>query len=120
MKMRLTIIFAFMPISTSLACWRPVPLKELIQESHVVVIGEITSITVAAPPQEEKQYQFDFGEITIQEVLFNTLTNKPLKPNQKLSLSMPSIRNRLQISTDIRYEVGKRGICNTPVILRSL
>jgi len=110
MKTKVSILFALMVASAAVARWAELPLEKVVRQSHVVVIGEITNITVAPPPEEIDQYQFDVADITVQEVLLNTLTNQVIKPKQELPLSMPSIRNNVQISTDIRYKIGSKGI----------
>ena len=110
MKTKLTIALAIAVAASALACWVELPLEKVIQQSHVVVIGEITSITIADPPKTEDQYQFDVADITVQEVLLNTLTNRVIKPKHELPLSMPSTQNKHDISTDIRFKIGQKGI----------
>lgn len=109
MKIMLLVIATLMA-STAFACWEDIPLDEVIQNSDVVIIGEITSINVAEPPKQAEQYQYDIAQITVQKVILNTLKNKVIEPNQKLPLSMPSINNKLHLSTDLRYRIGKKGI----------
>jgi hypothetical protein len=92
------------------ASWMDLPLKQVVQQSHVVVIGEITGITAADPPAQEDRYAFDIAHITVEDVLLNTLTNRVIQPGQELPLSMPSAGNSVRISTDIRYRAGMKGI----------
>jgi len=110
MKTKLTIAFGVMVASAAIASWIDLSLEKVIQQSHVVVIGEITHVTAADPPKDGIMYQYDVADITVKEVLFNNLTNRVVAPKQNLPLSMPSVKNRARMSTDIRYEVGARGI----------
>lgn len=96
--------------STAFACWEDIPLSQVIEKSHVVVIGEITRISRSGLPSDPEEYLYDLAFIQVQEVLFNTLKNQALSKGEEIPLSMPSSENRMQISTDLRYKVRQKGI----------
>ena len=110
MKIHLAILSATILASRVSASWIALPLETVITQSHVVVIAEVTAIKTSAPSDSSDRYQYDVGSLTVQKVLWNSLTNHSIKAMESIPLSMPSANNRLRVSTDIRYKVGKKGV----------
>ena len=110
MKKRMIVMFLAAVMLPGLACWIEIPLDQVVARGHVVVIGEITEIEHAERPEDEREYRYDIAQITVQEVLRNTLADQDIEAGGKIPLAMPSVNNVMMISTDIRYGVGRKGI----------
>jgi len=83
------------------------PLSQVVKGSPVVVVGKIEAIDVAKASEERV---YDIAHITVSKVLKNTLEGYPIKVGDKLPLSMPSVNNKVQISTDLHFKKGTEGV----------
>lgn len=90
------------------ACFALVPLEMVVSNSPVVIVGEMIEIKSAKPKEGERA--FDIAYIRVEKVLKNTLPNYPIKVGDKMPLSMPSAKNSMMATTDIRYPVKTKGI----------
>jgi hypothetical protein len=94
-----------LPIGAALACWADVPVEELVKDSPTVVVGKVERIKHAKP----SNYAYDVAYIKVARVLKHT-GGLPVAAGKEVPLSMPSIHNRSQMSTDIRYSKGASGV----------
>ena len=78
--------------------WAKMSLKELIESSSLVVVGELVS-TERLPNNSH----FDSGKIQITKVVIG---NKTL---QEVFIAMPNVHGAIK-STDIIYKEGQRGL----------
>jgi len=97
--------------SVALACWEDLPLKELVSQNPVIVIGKIDKVDVVPAPKEgESPYTLDTAYITVTKVLKNTLSEDDIKVGDLLPLAIPSINRKAIMSTDIRHTKGQDGV----------
>lgn len=103
------IILAFtwwMAIQDVKACWIDIPLERVVKKKPLVVVGEIQRITLAP----KSRYDYDTAFIKIEHVLKNSGGHQTAKVGAEIPLAMPSVNNESQVSTDLRYSKGQRGV----------
>jgi len=125
-------LFLILIFSTrvALGCWASVPLEKIVKGGHVVVVGEIVRIKEARPlhfvvyqfadlfkemiakiaRRKEPRRAYDIAYIEVAEVLKNELRKPTIKVGDQIPLSMPSMKNSVRTSTDIRYKKGTAGV----------
>lgn len=92
-----------------LACWVPIPLETLVEESPLVIRGQITDISRAprqTAPQEE--VALDIASLRIDEILKSEL-GAEIRSGARIALAMPSVNNIEQWSTYLQYDKGLEG-----------
>jgi hypothetical protein len=89
-----------------IACWDDVPLETVIKQKPLVVVGGIIRVKTAP----SSRYSYDIAFIKIERVLKNDGTNNLAEVGVEIPLAMPSTNNTVQISTDLRYRLGQRGV----------
>ena len=101
MKPVITLLTIYFLVSSSLyACWGKLPsLKTVVAESKLIVIGTIGK-------SKETNGPLKIANIHILQILKNQLTDQKLSINDKIPLSMPSLRT----PKSIEYKKGTTGI----------
>lgn len=94
----------------SFASFFDAPLDLIVEGSRVVVIGEIEKIHEAQANPEQEWGLMDIAHIRVTEVLKDEMAGQDITIGQTILLSMPSINNKYEISTDLRYHNRQNGV----------
>jgi hypothetical protein len=94
-------------VASSEGCWRAIEPSAFASTCPIVVSGTIARIDPYAGDAERGH---DIAYIAIHQILKNDLNDEPLRVGGHVKAKMCSTRNRVRVSTDIRYELGTGGI----------
>ena len=94
-------------VQPSDGCWRAIEPSAFASACPIVVSGTIARIDRYAGDHERGH---DIAYIAIHRVIKNDLKDEPLQAGGHVQAKMCSSRNRVRVSTDIRYELGTAGI----------
>jgi len=107
MSMRSLLLFLLPPVFSLvlavpvLASWADVPLDQVIEDSDIVVVGEITRL---GKPAQINKRQFAIGVITVQATLKGTAV-------KEVPLAWPDRgADGIAMSTDLSYRKGQSGV----------
>ena len=94
-------------VQSSDACWRALDADAFASNCPIVVSGTIARIDIYSGAAERNH---DIAYIAIHKILKNDLKDEPLFIGGHVKAKMCSSKNRVRVSTDIRYELGTGGI----------
>ena len=128
-------VFFFLMFSmrVAFACWIIIPLEKVVERKPVVVVGKIVKIEVDKARHNTIYrvarflntmvskitrtrlakpgfYRYDIAYIEVAKILKNELNEPAIRVGFEIPLSMPSINNSVNMSTDIRYKRGTEGV----------
>ena len=87
----------------------PPPTADRVKSAGLVIIGVIDSIKYAPHTDDIHKFQSDTAFIKIKEILLDKST-RIASTSTYANLIMPSIRNRMTSSNEIRYKLNQSGI----------
>jgi hypothetical protein len=90
------------------SCWAAWPLEKVVNRNPLIVVGKIEKIEVAQPRGNDRVYDTAF--IKVRKVLKNNVKGANIKPGVLIPLSMPSVKNKTRMSTDLTYKQGTDGV----------
>lgn len=103
--------FLLLTATMSLASWAQVPLEDLVKQSELIVVGEVTSIKSADPQANDASSRaVDVAKIMVKEVLKSSLKNQAIQCRETIDLGMMADDNRRPTPKDVRYEIGAGGV----------
>ena len=92
----------------ALACWIAIEPEIYASECPIIISGTIAKTDGLI---SDKYFDgYDIAYIKIRKVFKNVLKGVDLNKGQNFSVQMSPIRKNIGVSTDIRYQVGKKGI----------
>src|SRR5207244_1335286 len=100
-------VLLMLGVQSSEGCWRAIEPSAFASTCPILVSGTIARIDAYCGEQERGH---DVAYIAIHQILKNDLKDEPLRVGGHLKAKMSSSKNRVRVSTDIRYELGTGGL----------
>jgi hypothetical protein len=87
------------------ACWAPLSLERLVENSPTVIVGKIERVGFALPSERSCGTAY----IKVSKVLKNTAKNIEVTQGKEVPLSIPALVNLRELRTT-KYATGTEGV----------